>query len=49
MIGEIVVLGGQQRSDEVLGDVIEGDRGAAHFSELCDQLGIAAVDTQRDL
>ncbi|MNY51385.1 hypothetical protein D3C86_1869670 [compost metagenome] len=49
MAREVVVLGGQQGIDEVLGDVGEVDRAAAHFAELGDQLVIGAIDPQRDL
>ena len=44
MIGKIIVFGGQQGADEILGDIGEGNGGTAHFAELGDQLGVAAVD-----
>lgn len=49
MIGEIVVFCCQQGADEILGDLVEANGGAAHFAKLGDQLGVAAVDAQGDL
>lgn len=49
MIGKVIVFSGQQGTDEVLGDVGEGDGRAAHFTELGNQLGVAAVNAQRNL
>ncbi|MOA25893.1 hypothetical protein D3C78_1466450 [compost metagenome] len=49
MVGEIVVFCRQQGVDEVLGDVIEANGGAAHLAKLGDQLVIAAVDPQGNL
>ena len=49
MIGKVVVFGCQQRADEVLGNVVEGDGRAAHFTKLGNQLGVAAVNAQGNL
>lgn len=49
MVGEIVVLGGQQGMDEVLRDVGEADRRPAHLAELGDELAVLAVDLEGDL
>ena len=46
---EALVLGGQHRLDERLGQFFIGDRFAAFLTVLGDQLVIAGVDTQRNL
>ena len=45
----MVVLGGEQRTDEILRNVGKGDRRAAHFAKLGDQLGVTAVNPQGNL
>ena len=43
---ETVVLGGEHRLDEHLGDLLEAHRRAAHLAELAHQQAVAGVDAQ---
>ena len=49
MVEEIVILGWQQRLNELWGNFREADRRAAHFAKLGNQLAIAAVHPEGDL
>ncbi|GGJ05280.1 hypothetical protein GCM10009083_22650 [Halopseudomonas pertucinogena] len=49
MVEKVVVLGSQQGVDEPLGNLLEADGQATHFTEFGDQLVIFAVNAQRGL